>query len=316
MVVLRVGTLLAFVYAGAMIFLGYQARAQMSEVFLGVGEEMMRYADADRHSEVRQLNVNGQTLYVMSGSADRELSEVLDWYEARCHERDGQFAQQFQDLVDQGRLGSLEEAKEGDPTLREESDDAGFVACMDIGSNERLETEGVAGRIARFQETLDLAEFGTFRYIYAIRGERKTVFLNMWTSGSFQIDEMFPEQGDAPGVDPEGVPRPPGSERIFSAHETGIAHSVTLYARSSDNADELERFYRTEMPERGFTLLELTDDELERAKRELDLPDEVAEQLSRRVPHHLVFEQDDRLVSVHLRDHRTAGGTATVLTSD
>lgn len=285
----RVLTLLTTVLAVVACALVVRARAQLRETLFGVGEEMMRYADADRHSQVREMQINGQTLYLMSGSAERTVREVLDAYTSRC-ERNGN----------------------SEATLREETEERGFVACLDGTS---LAPETLAEQWARFQQTHDLAAFGALRYTFVVHGANKTVFLNIWSAGSLRLDEAFPERGDARGVDPEVVPRPPSSRRILSASEVDAPYSLTMYAESDQSADALQAHYRRVMPSRGFTLLELDDASLVRAAQAFELSDAAVASLSRRARHHLVFENEDQLVSVHVSDHPRAGGTTTILIS-
>jgi hypothetical protein len=63
---------------------------------------------------------------------------------------------------------------------------------------------------------------------------------------------MFPKAGDAPGVDFPDLPRPPGSRRILSAWEEGQAPAVNIYESSTLKPDQLDKFYRAELPKLGW----------------------------------------------------------------
>jgi hypothetical protein len=73
-----------------------------------------------------------------------------------------------------------------------------------------------------------------------------------------ELAEMFPVDGDAPGGDLPGVPRPEGSRRVIAASVIETGHAVRIYdiARHGQSSDELslrrDAFDR-EMRAAGYT---------------------------------------------------------------
>jgi hypothetical protein len=117
------------------------------------------------------------------------------------------------------------------------------------------------------------------RYIYAEESEGTTLFVAFWTEGEFKVLDMFPPEGDAPGRDIDGVPRPPHARRILSAWEEGEPQSITVYDGSPQDPDGLEAWYREQMPEEGWHPLELPASIMERVPAE------------RRADHFIVWER-------------------------
>lgn len=298
---IRLGLFLSCVYLGLLLVLGHEARAQVGESLFAIGEDMLRYEGAHRMDAPRTLHLNGQPIRLASGVTRHGLDRVLDWYEARCGERDGDIGEQLSELVDgHPQLGEVETSL-FDATLREREEDRGYVACLDTGG-EKLDAEGVLARVERFRSSLDVSELGDLRYIYGEENDEGTFFVAFWTRGSFRIGEMFPAQGDAPGRDPEGLPRPPDGRRLLSAWEEGHPQSVTMYGESARAPEALESFYRQAMPKDGWHLLELDDATLARTGQE-------------RAPHFLVYERGEEMVMLWFGRDQSGRGATTVLVS-
>ncbi len=297
--VLRLSAFLVCVYAGVLLVVGHHARAQVGEVLFGMGEEMLRYEGAHRIDAPRTLVLNGQPIRLASAVTRHDLDRVLDWYEARCTEHDGELGEQIREIVEGNPEIDDVDSSLFDATLREQDGGRGFVACLDTGT-ERLDVESLAERFEKFRRSLDVSELGDLRYIYGEENEDGTFFVAFWTEGSFRIAEMFPAQGDAPGRDPDGVPRPPDGRRILSAWEDGQPQSVTMYGESRKGPDDLERWYRERMD--GWHLLELGDEMLARTGQE-------------RVPGFLVYEREDEMVMLKFDRDDAGNGVTTVLVS-
>jgi hypothetical protein len=81
----------------------------------------------------------------------------------------------------------------------------------------------------------------------------KDVFLVMlWTDGPLNVRQMFPTEGDAPGLDFADLPRPPKSRRILSAWEEGQGPALNMYLSEHQNGKALEEHYRAELPKFGW----------------------------------------------------------------
>lgn len=235
-------------------WLTHRARAQVDEIMMGVGAQMMRYEGARRQDAPRPLVLNGARILMASGSTAHDVERVLDWFEARCQERDGRLAEQIRELAGANDIDDANPALL-DATLRNDAGDRGYVACLDTGG-ERLDPTAIVERVNRYLESGDLADVGHLRYVFAERSERGAHFVAYWTEGALPVGEMFPETGDAPGVDPAGIPRPEGARRVLSAWEEAEAQSMTIWTDSAESPEELERFYRQRLPAEGWSLVE------------------------------------------------------------
>lgn len=231
------------------------ATAQLDQTLTELGTQMMVYEHATHQDMPRQLVVNGQTLHLSSGTAARSLTDVLDYFEARCAEADGELTLQMQRLVsDHPEVGGdVPDA----PTIRRDDGRSGYVACIDLG-DESIDVNELVLRLGRFGSTGDVSEIGDARYVFAeqdlIDGEISTHFVAMWTEGELNVRRMFPESGDAPGRDVEGVSRPPRARRILHGAERGMPQSLTVYATHED-VSALETFYREDLAQNGWTLI-------------------------------------------------------------
>lgn len=278
----------------------HQARAQISESFFGVGEQMMQYTDARRQDAPRDLVLNGQVIRFSSGTASQEPEVVLDAFAARCASVDGQLQHQLEALA-ADHPDVQREAPSTSPTLREWNGRNGFVACLDLGPESVPVTE-LAERIGRFGRTGDVSEIGDMRYVFVERGgsegATRTHFVTMWTQGTFDVDAMFPERGDAPGRDVPDVTRPPGSRRTLSGYERGQPYGLTVYA-SRDGEAILENHFRHTLRVHGWQIVE------GREGRDADAPVMI------------VAEKGRRTVTVVVEpDLRHGGTTAAVLTGE
>ena len=230
---LRLWSFLATVCVLASAFLLRSVRADVGEVLWGVGAEVMRYPDTP-HEPLRQLQLNGVRVSFRTRTVDAPVADVLAHYEALC-----------------GTTIAMQ-------TARDDSD--GYVACLDMGDTPQ-DLSMLANRLLRFSETGDLQEVGDLRYVRARRvmssSGDKTFLLTMWADSAVNLYRMLPHAGaDAAGRDLDGVPRPPGSQRILSAWEARQPSSVVIYRVVAESAEELESFYRSELPRNGWTIIE------------------------------------------------------------
>ncbi|HJL17695.1 MAG TPA: hypothetical protein RMH99_18670 [Sandaracinaceae bacterium LLY-WYZ-13_1] len=291
--------MLAVLFVGVLVggAVYHRARAQMSESFFGLGDQMMRYAEARRQDAPRDLVLNGQTIRFSSGTANQPLAEVLDHFEARCAAVDGDLAEQIDELRAAHPEVGAEPLEADGPSMREERGDEGFVACLDMGPGP-VSAQQLAERVARFGETGDVSAIGDMRYVfaeqYAIEGQTRTHFVGLWTRGTFDLERMFPEEGDAPGVDLDDVARPPESRRVLMGFERGQPYTMTVYASARSEA-ALESHFRRTLPARGWTLVE--------PAREPG-PD---------APRMVVAEQGRRMLTVVLQPSLEHGGTDAAL---
>ncbi|HBQ15936.1 MAG TPA: hypothetical protein DEF51_34005 [Myxococcales bacterium] len=255
---LQVGLGVIFVVALAVGGVYHQVRAQMSETFFGLGDQMMYYAEGEAQDAPRTLLLNGQTIRFSSGHVDQPLREVLDVFERRCGAVNGQLAGQLEELAAAHPDHDHDLPDDSDPTMREEADGEGYVACLDLGADP-VSVDELAARIGRYGQTGDVGEIGDMRYVfgeeYEFEGRTRTHFVAMWTNGSFNVANMFPEEGDAPGRDVDDLARPPRATRTLSAWEAGEPQSLAVYW-SPGSEVELESHYRRSFAANGWEVIE------------------------------------------------------------
>ena len=235
----RVLVLLAVVQAVAVALWLRSAHARASEMLLSVGAELMKIEGADPNQAARSIFLNGITVHLRAASTDRELHPVLDGFHALCRSRTG--VQAPQAVLDNLRRNAAKSASPVlDGVLRAESDSEGAIACVDTGMP--LSIAELTSRLGDFARTGDLNAVGELRYVLARRVGGRTVVLTLWTEGSTPLLKMFPESGDAPGHDPLGVPRAPGTRRVLSAWENGQPYALALYEAAGRDTAVLSAF--------------------------------------------------------------------------
>ncbi len=225
-------------------------RNDAEEMLLGMGGELMRYYGADRQDVPRTLMLNGEVLKLSVGSTQHELGRVLSDLETEC-------TQQQAGLLKHLKSAGLSRAAK--PILREESDRRGVVACINMGKR-KIGLDRFGKRLSLFAETGDLAEIGQLNYTYVERGKSQTTFVRIWTEGSFRPLAMFPKNGDAPGIDPPDVPRPPRATRLLSSFEVGQPQSLVLY-QSVAKPEKLRASYKKLLEKKGWTALRIRPSE-------------------------------------------------------
>lgn len=300
--VIRVLGVLAVVYVVALVLAARQAAAEVDELMMGLGAEMLRFPDSTQH-EVRTVRLNGAAIQMMSGITDRPIDEVLAYFEARCQERDGGVSDAVRRILDE-RSDLAVTPSDIDTTLTMNTGTRGFVACLDPGAADLSTSERLLDRAERALATGRIGELGHLRYIYVERysaqsGRFGTHIVSIFSDDDLDVQRLFPEGADAPGTDAVGVPRPEGVQRILSAFEVGKPYGMTIYSSRDADAARLARWYRRELPAAGWELVEMRDGERVRIDGQ----------------HLLTGVLDERLVTVVVgrQDELT---TVTVLTSD
>ena len=228
------------------------AHARASEALLSVGAELMKLESAGPNQPVRSLFLNGITVHLRAATTDRDLHAVLDRFHALCGSRTGVEAPQA--VLDRLRNDTARRAPPSllDGVLRAESASEGAIACIDTGT--RLSVAELTSRLQDFAKTGDLSAVGDLRYVLARRVDGKTAVLTLWTEGPTALLQMFPKDGDAPGQDPHGIPRAPGTRRLLSAWENGQPYALALYAAPGGDIGALRTFYLTALQAGGWSV--------------------------------------------------------------
>jgi hypothetical protein len=251
---LRLSLLVLVCSALAVFWVGQRAHAYSERVLERLGDHMLRYVGAQHQTVPQQFDVNGATFFLSTGSVAAPMSEVLDQFHAKCVQKNGRLHEQWANLAKKRKLKLQLYPSTFDGVFRKESSKSGIVACAETGDGT-LPPEVLISRIKDVLATGDIAKLGNLRYVYVTPDQKETVFVALWTEGPLNFRSMFPKQGDAPGEDLAGIPRPPDSRRILSTRPKGADAVFNVYRSSRQSADELVDFYRDALPKAGYTLL-------------------------------------------------------------
>ena len=291
----RLSAFLSVAFAIGLVAVSNTVRAELNEIMLGLGAELMAFP-GQREERVRAAHLNGAPIFFRTTTVDHSLEEVLDHYEALCDRRDGGLGLGF-GVADAGFGFSLT------APLRSRRSDAGYVSCLDLGS-ESIDAVGLTERVQSFVQTGALGHVGQLRYAYAKRiGEPtapRTLVLTMWTERSINLYDMLPLDGkDAAGRDLADIPRPPSAQRLLSSWESGEPYGLAIYA-STKTKEELDRFYRTELPRYGWSRIR-------------HLPTSWPRLTDART---VFVERGSRVTALLLQSNEHGGSIATLVTSD
>ncbi len=217
----RLALFLAVVIIGVQLALAWVVKKRVDESFLELGSGLVQLDRAVPHQGPRIVELNGARLHFATSSSDEKVEAVI----ARAQDACG---------------------PEKDKALKGSDGSRGFVACF-------VPAPGAAGpEVGEVREVVP----PTYRYVYAQPGSEKTVVITVEADGQVELKKLFPEEGDAPGSDAPGVPRPPDARRTLTAREEGSPQQMTLYVTKDKNPAELEAWYRARLPDHGWRPLE------------------------------------------------------------
>jgi len=254
------GLFLATAAVAASLLVLRSVHADVTEALWGVGAQVMQYPGAPDEG-VRRLQLNGLDLSFRTQTVDARFEEVLEHYQALCASRDARLDEQLTALLPRhASAPSTPGVLRAIATQAARNESGGYVACLDLGDGPQ-DLRTLADRFVRFANTGELRDLGEPRYIFARRvterSEEKTLLLTVWADSGLHLHQMLPQgRADAAGRDPDGVPRPSGSQRILSADEAGKPSSIFVYRVVATSPVELEAFYRRKLPIHGWTIIE------------------------------------------------------------
>jgi len=248
-----VGTVLVF---ALMLSCWRSAEAKAGDALIDFGQELSKWASLRLSDQTRVLNLNNLQIQLVSANTSLNLHDAMARLHGFCRENSGiEIPQALRVRLASGaqsaELGLL------DGVYAHETDNSGVIACLDTGG--RLLLDDMTARLQRFTQTRDLAALGSLRYVLARRSRIGTTLLVLWTDGKAPILDMFPSKGDAPGRDPDGIPRPEGIRRLLSAHETGLPYAVTVYESSPVSPRKLRDWYTQTLSVSGWTVRQVQD---------------------------------------------------------
>jgi len=227
------------------------AYGNMMESALEIGSELGQMGET---GDKRPVRLNGEPIFVSSTVQPVDLEELLDRVVERCRDNPTELIEALPGMSQEGqeKLGPRLRSLEAAGVVRYVNEDRGVVVCFTRpegsvgGINERLE------RVTGFLDSGDLSKFGNVRYVFAERTPAGlTHVVTAWTEGSFNLYNLFPGKGDAPGSDLPDVPRPARSVRLLTAGADGVPYSVHIYD-SPEGPEAILADYDREMEQRGW----------------------------------------------------------------
>jgi hypothetical protein len=228
------------------------AYAHAKKAAMETGSELIRLTETGQMSGLYRLRLNGELVKITSAVAYQDHNVILDRFQKECEDHADGMDVEFANLKSalEPNAYPRNEGHSGIGLLRQSDDKGGFVMCFAIGK-ESTSTE-VFTRIAEFAKTGDLGSLGSVRYVVAKKGENAPAHVvALWTEGSFNVNKMFPEEGDAPGNDAPGVLRPPSSKRLLTAYAEGAPYGVRVYDSTMAKEAILAEYDKV-MPQTGW----------------------------------------------------------------
>jgi hypothetical protein len=249
--ILRLTSYLAFVAMVLTLVAARLAWAHAKDVVLSTGEDLSRLTESGKLDGVYRLKLNGESVNIASATTQASPDEVLDRFQAECEQHADGIGNELANLRASIQPGAkpVNEGFPGAGVLRTGNAEAGTVACFALGS--AVGRPEMFERITAFARVGDLGKIGFVRHITARKTASGSHVAAMWTDGSLNVVRMFPETGDAPGSDMEGIPRPPSSRRIFTAYAEGAPYALRLY-ESTATPEAVFTAYAAEMPRTGW----------------------------------------------------------------
>ena len=115
---------------------------------------------------------------------------------------------------------------------------------LDLTKMIRQDGDGLAAALCVFHEGSAHGENSAqIRYTLAHENEdHRTSLFSISTEQRTDVFSLFPDQGDAPGGDFKGIPRPRGSRRLFAAMIEGDSYAVRIYEQKVPLTDSVKQY--------------------------------------------------------------------------
>ena len=260
--VARVAVYVGLVNLGFSYLLMRSAYAGAEKAVQRIGTQLVKQLGDRLLGEPQPVSVNGQLLLLAAKETDLSVKAVLDVFDAHCEAHSGGLREEFEKMPgfnqrklalpesmrDPGRIGIMR----SDAGHASDAEPEAHLVCIAQPDNGGG-IVGLVNRVEEFLNTGDAARIGDMRYVAARKlPNGKTQVIAIWTEGSFNIEAMFPDSGDAPGSDAADFPRPPLSVRSFSAVVPDHPYAVRFYDSSESQAAVLA-FYDRELGRAGWS---------------------------------------------------------------
>jgi hypothetical protein len=246
--------LLSGALAASVLFALGSARAELTQRALTVGRLALDFPEEWLTAAPRTLWINGAQVRIVTGRSELPLHALLARLEASCRARSRLLGAPWR-----AKLGEAGIPAWLDGVLRVESEHEGVVGCLDPGDRP-LGAWGLLEKLERFAAKLDLDALGAVRLVRVEAREQGSFFVAALSEGPLALTTMFPESGDAPGVDLASAGRPRGSRRLFTALQQGGEPTLTVYEVQEELAVVLPAFEQ-QLERRGFVRLARVDGE-------------------------------------------------------
>lgn len=231
------------------------ARAALGEHLMGFGAEVAHWDGFRLSTTPRRLSINGAELELVVATTKLPVSDALDQIEAVCDQRGGVLGAESLPKLLAAPTRLSRSWLNGH--VRQDSRTEGMLACMDTGMP--LGVAELTTRLQAFAKSGDLHALGALRYATVRRTGNVTTVLFVWSDGALPLRQMFPKEGDAPGLDPASVPRPEGSQRLLSGIEHGAPYSMSVYRTRAGSPSALLDWYREALGSVGFRVTEAAE---------------------------------------------------------
>jgi hypothetical protein len=231
-----------------------QVRAQVAERALDVGQELAR---ADLHAGSTRVRLNGAVLTLNSSSSDESVDAVLDRFTALCAAENAPLGEQVDSMARGANRPSTAPSYRHLTVFRTPTQEhQGTAAC--IARNRKTDSlRELFASVSEAIDTGDLAKIGQFRYVFArkSRDTGATHVISVWSEGELNVEAMFPERGDAPGLDLVNGVRPAHATRFFAAEVEGSQFQLALY-ESRQPPDSALESYHARLTAHGYVALD------------------------------------------------------------
>ncbi|MET0387045.1 MAG: hypothetical protein ABW321_13850 [Polyangiales bacterium] len=227
--------------------------AEIDERSLEIGRRISQLDSAyDPEKGTSTIRMNGQRLAITSVSSDDAISAILDRFSDMCAKHAGGMTEYIAELNAKGAKVPDHVAKRFGVLRAQAEEREGTAACFANDS-----AGGVFELLERAEQAVSTGDFsalGQLRYVYAHKNPNSptTHVLTVLSLGALPVEEMFPDDGDAPGDDLVPGLRPPSARRVLAAELEGTQQRAVAY-EAKVSAEVALRAYDSGLPARGFT---------------------------------------------------------------
>lgn len=236
----------AVLFAGSATYGAHRAKDSAKRL----GSEILSSVAPDGRGDI--IEFNGARFYFAATVVEDGLEDVVARATRVCEEQNRDVEQELGPALGRLPVGEKLDASKLLLLQSEESSAVGEVGCW---ANRK---GGLLASVKRFAESGNLAELGSLSYLRAERHGKKTLVRTLWSEGPLTLSQMFPAEGDAPGVDLPDWPRPASAARILSARVVGTERQVVGYDTAQGVA-QLNRHYDEALTKSGWKELKLSD---------------------------------------------------------